>query len=251
MAAEIKLNLNKPEVFEEGARLVTLIAYPGERDADALQGGLHQSLCSMVLRARFDSDPEWASSPQLIMPIYAFRDERLIARDLKPLKRRIRDRMVAGKMAIALLKEAQTGKLPELPKRISRMTLNQLSEMVLPDSGQADPEKVEARIWRASIPVIHLCAAVQMAISEAKRIGLVNFNIGAFIQSRALIEWVVESAEEFERLFAKSRYRKVDPKDLIRVRLMPKVRKEPKDPPRAADRRVDSKGQNRVRLVKE
>jgi hypothetical protein len=220
MPAEIKLNLNGPEVFEQGALLVTLMAYPQKTDSDEVRDALHKSLCSMVLHARFESDPDWASSPQLILPTYAFRDEWTIAHDLRPLKRRLRDRMLAGKMAISLLKEVEAGKFPELPDGITRLTLNKLSEMVLPESGQSDPEKVEARAWRPSIPVIHLCAAVQILMSEYKRQALGELHIGALLHNRAVIQWVVEKAEQIEGLFADSRYRKVDPKDLIKVRLV-------------------------------
>ena len=97
-------------------------------------------------------------------PIHAFRKEKLIGKDLVKLQRRLQGRMAAARMAMAYLKEVATGKPPKLPHGIKRLSLNQLSEMVLEDTRETMAENVEERVWRASLPVIHLAAA--MAANE-------------------------------------------------------------------------------------
>src|SRR5580704_10711917 len=46
------------------------------------------------------SEPDLATVPQPMKPIYAFRLQQDISRDLRTLERRIRDRMIAGRMGI-------------------------------------------------------------------------------------------------------------------------------------------------------
>ena len=157
-------------------------------------------------------DSESAVRPQPIKPIYAFRTQSEINRDLRTLSRRHRDRMIAGRMAIAFLQKAQ-GITPKLPEPAGRLSINALSALIAEDADYADPENVETRIWRPSLPVLHLAAAVQILLSAAP------VHVGHLVNSRPWIEWVVRAAEEYEDLFARSRYRGIDASRLIRIRL--------------------------------
>ena len=82
-------------------------------------------------------------------PIYAFRLQQDISRDLRTLERRSRDRMIAGRMGIGFLKEAVTG---QIPAGLKRLSINELAELVLDDAGYSEPQNVETRIWRPSLP---------------------------------------------------------------------------------------------------
>lgn len=73
---EIAIDLKRLEVYEAGAILITLLAYPQDGKSDKARDRLHKSLCALALRARFDLDAAWANAPQLIKPIYALRTER-------------------------------------------------------------------------------------------------------------------------------------------------------------------------------
>jgi len=133
------VDLNRVEVYEVGASLITLLAYPREREEVWAQ--VHASLCSYALRIRSASEPDQTTVPQPIKPIYAFRLEQDISRDLRTLERRMRDRMIAGRMGIGFLKEAVTGRVPEGLKRLS---INELAELVRDDAGTiASP-----RMWK-------------------------------------------------------------------------------------------------------
>jgi hypothetical protein len=110
------IDFNGVEVYEAGALLITLLAYPGEKEEVWAQ--VHASLCSYALRIKSASEPDRATVPQPIKPVYAFRLEQDIERDLKTLERRMRDRIIAGRMGIGFLKESVTGQVPEGLKRI-------------------------------------------------------------------------------------------------------------------------------------
>ena len=46
---------------------------------------------------------------------------------------------------------------------MQRLSLNELSKLVLSQSGESNSENVERRAWRETLPVIHLAAAMQIA----------------------------------------------------------------------------------------
>ena len=83
------LDFNLLEVYEAGALLVTLLAYPDARDET--QGHVHASLCTYALRARSELEPDWALQPQPIKPLYTLRSQRDCNRALRTLERRLRE----------------------------------------------------------------------------------------------------------------------------------------------------------------
>jgi hypothetical protein len=141
------IDFNQVQIYEAGAVLLTLLAYPGAtRSDEERRSQLHASLCAYLLRASYEVDPDWATLPQEIKPIYPLQTERDCRKSLRSLPRLLRDRMIAARMAYPFLKEAESGKLPALPAGLKRFSLNQMAELVLGDAGQADAENVETRI---------------------------------------------------------------------------------------------------------
>jgi len=157
-----------PQPFEIPALVLAAIAWPGAQEARQ-RLSLFTSLCVWLIQARADADPAWAMQPQPIKPIYLTWPAAQRAKDLRTFQRRIRDRLTAGHLAVAFLQEAESGDLPRLPPGALRLSLNQLTKTVTDDLGIEDPENVEARIWRPSLPVIHLCAAWAASVQEAQR----------------------------------------------------------------------------------
>ena len=121
-------------------------------------------------------------------------------------------------MGIAFLKEALPGQVLELPATVKRLSINQLAELVLDDTRFTDPQNVETRIWRPSLPVVHLASAIQvyLTLREADKplIGLETL-----LLNRAMIESVVLGAAYHEILMAQSRHLRFDPEKLIKIRL--------------------------------
>jgi hypothetical protein len=103
------------EVYEIGAWLLTGLAFPGKQESEERFSRVHASLCAHAPRTKYETDGEWLVSPQLIEPIHALRPQWDIDRDLRTLQRRLRDRMIAARMAIGFLKEVVTGEVPYLP----------------------------------------------------------------------------------------------------------------------------------------
>jgi hypothetical protein len=211
------VDFRRLEVYEIGARLVTLLAFPGERESEEVRSRVHASLCAYALRAKYETDPEWLVSPQPIKPIYALRPQWDMDRDLKTLQLRLRDRMIAGRMAIGFLKEAVTGEVPKLPAGINRMSVNQMARLVLDNAGFTDPENVETRIWRPSLPVIHLATAIQLLLQLAEPYAS-PLGLETLLLDRGIIELVVHTAEYYRSLMMQIRL-KLDPEKLIRFTL--------------------------------
>ena len=217
--ADYQINFENFEVHECGAVLVSLLAYPNDDKDERQRENLHASLCAFLLRAKFD-DSEHENTPQPMKPIHAFRERHQINRDLKTLKRRMRDRMVAARMAIPFLQEVETGSPPPLPASIKRLSINAMAEFVLDDAGQSDPENVETRIWRPSLPVIHLAAATQVFLNLAETDNRGPLLLGDILCSRFAIEYIVTEAQRYEALLFKGLTQKaIAPEKLIKLRL--------------------------------
>jgi hypothetical protein len=110
------IDLNRLEVYEAGALIVSLLAYPGESEEDDQRRcGAFTSLCACALRRRPETEPDWATQSQLVKPVYTLQTERDCNRGLRTLRLRLHERMVAARMAYPFLIEAQTGEPPRLP----------------------------------------------------------------------------------------------------------------------------------------
>jgi hypothetical protein len=120
-------------------------------------------------------------------------------------------------MAIAFLKEALPGHPLTLPAGMKRLSINQLTELVLDQFPGSD--NVETRIWRPSLPVIHLCSTVQIFLSQLEpEIGPVASE--ALLLDRNAIELVIRTAEYHETVLAQSRHLRIDPDKVIRIRIV-------------------------------
>jgi hypothetical protein len=204
------------EVYEIGAWLLTRLAFPGENESEERFSQVHASLCAYALRSKYETDGEWPVAPQSIKPIYALRPQGSIDRDLRTLERRLRDRMIAARMAIGFLKEAVTGEVPNLPG-LERMSINQMALLVLADARYTEPENVESRIWRPSLRVIHLATAIQLMLQLAEPYAS-PLGLESLLLDRGIIELVIRTAEYHRLLIAQSRL-KIDPQNLISIRL--------------------------------
>ena len=70
-------DFNRIELYEAGAMLVTLLAFPGKSaDDEEERSRVHASLCWCMLRATYEVYPDRAISPQSVKPIYSFQTQR-------------------------------------------------------------------------------------------------------------------------------------------------------------------------------
>lgn len=214
---EFQIDFSRWQVHECGAALIALLAYPGNGDEEYPRSRLHASLCAQALRIQFAGTPE-EQELQTMRPIHAMRDRDEIAKDVKTLERRFRDRMVAARMAIGFLQLA-SGTRPKLPVGVDRLSLNQMARMVLKDSGQSVSGNVKTRTWRPSLPVIHLAAATAVVLNDVERAGLGQCDCRHIISNRPLIEAIVRTAQSYEALMSQSRHFPKSPKNFVRFRI--------------------------------
>jgi hypothetical protein len=210
------IDFQRLAVYEAGALLVTLLAFP--EASDQVRGDVHASLCNYALRIKSAIEPDCATLPQSIKALYALRSERDCNRDLRTLLRRVRDRMIAGRMAVAFLKGALPGQVFKLPQGLKRLSINQLSRLVLDDTRFTDPHNVETRIWRPSLRVVHLASAIQVFLNLTEA-DIPKVGLEALLLNRTMIELVILGAAYHETLMAQSRHLRFDPEKMIRIRL--------------------------------
>ena len=92
----ISINIDELETYEAGAILLALLAYP-EPNSDQQREDVQVSLSAQVLRAQMAVNPAWARERQWIRPIYALQENAKAQKALRTFKRRLRDRIVAGR----------------------------------------------------------------------------------------------------------------------------------------------------------
>ena len=101
---------------------------------------------------------------------------------------------------------------------MKRLSINEMARMVIDDTTDNDPANVETRIWRPSLPVIHLASALQVMFQIAEPV-TGPIGLEALLFGRAIIELVVRTAAYHESVVVRSQRLRVDPEKLIKVRL--------------------------------
>ena len=93
-----------------------------------------------------------------------------------------------------------------------------MASLVLEDTENAEVANVNTRVWRPSLPVIHLATAT-LHLLRSLEPGIGRLDMAAFLLSREVIETVVHAAETHEGLIAQSRRLRIDPDRLLKIEL--------------------------------
>jgi hypothetical protein len=214
----IGISFQKNEVYECGASLVAILAYPVDDKDDSRRGEIHASLCRHAIECQYLSNPDdWRPKP-VKLP-YAFRDAKTAERETKFAARRLGERLIAARMAIPFLQRSELGQLPDLPKIIKRLSLNEMAAFVLDDAGQSEAGNVERRYWTPSRPVIHLAASTE-AIGQALKKAGFRLCLAHLLICRELVERIVQRAQAYEELIGRDPTFPVKAGDLIKVRIV-------------------------------
>jgi hypothetical protein len=200
--SNVVFSFERNKIYECGATLLAVLAIP-EENSDERRLDLYRSLRGRALRLECDANPN-DNAPITVNPLYALRDRQTIDRDVRYVKKRFSERMVAGRMAIGHL---QTGR-----------SLNALTEDVLEDAGQKDTTNVQRRFWAPSRPVIHLAAAAAFVGQIRSRAGY-PLSLESLLTDRFLIETVVEKARRIEAIIAGNPKFPVRYEQLTQIRL--------------------------------
>jgi hypothetical protein len=197
---EILLDFSSSETYECGAILLAVLAYPSG-SAGVTRHELQASLSAHYLRSLYAGE----TNTKVVLPLkpaYVFRSEATVKKDTKTLERRLRDRGIAARMFRGFWQEA-AGAVINLPIGMAKLSLNQLADLVAEDAEQS-PENIETRIWRPSVPVIHIAAALENILLDADRLGNQTFSWGDILASRPLIEEIVKKAQTIEGFIGNS-----------------------------------------------
>jgi hypothetical protein len=207
------LDGRKQTLFECGAALLALLAFPSATDTEREE--IATSLCASHLRAMFE---ESGNPNESVKAKYAFRDEKTVREDLKKLDRSVRDRMVSAYVAIAFLQKA-VGHPPKLPRDVKRLSLNQLSEFAMKQANQSVPQNFRTRVWRPSVPVIHLAAGVAVAVSNRERTGNEKISYGSLMVDKKFLGEVLTNTKQYRSIIENNRL-PINPKKLVLIRLV-------------------------------
>jgi hypothetical protein len=217
---QFALDFTRCTSYECGATLLTLLAYPEPAAGEEALARRHQSLCHLHLLDKSHTDETWSIAPQQIKPCYAFVDVVQIQKDLRQFDRRIRDRLQASKMANLFLCEAPQNTVPPLPGGIARLSLNEVSHVLADDVPGFVPSNVESRIWRPSLPVIHIAVALDLML---RRLDATDGNLlhpYRLIGRAEVVQDIVNDAQFIAELFYKSRSLKIAENTLIELHLV-------------------------------
>jgi hypothetical protein len=195
-----QISLSEHQAYEAGAMLITLLAFPKETADDTTFRRIHESICAEALIERARNDPSWAFTQQTIRPLHMAISETRRKRDLRTLDRRLRDRMLAGRIANAIIFD-ETGLNPKLPKGFASFSIKQLIYLSLEQLGSFEGENAEQRIWRDGRAAIHLAAATQAYLNRPE-VAEYEVSIGDIIFDADAVVWIVLRAQETERLMA-------------------------------------------------
>ena len=111
---ELRLCVAPDPAYEAGAAVLCALAWPELLADPAAIGERHTALCNYCLRLCAAADPDWATAPQLIKPIYLSVPEEQVDRIWREFSRRIAQRQAAARMVIPFLRQA-SGTAPRLP----------------------------------------------------------------------------------------------------------------------------------------
>jgi hypothetical protein len=213
------LHLSTCEAYECGATLLSLLAHPTTKSDERERAEFHRALCWAALGAVSAANPNWANMPQRIKPCYLMVDVKVAERWLERGQKLLGQRLIAARMAMPFLQRAQTGTPPRPPRGVPRLSLNTMAGLVLEDAGMSNPHNLEARIFRPSRPVIHVAAALAVAIDGIEKHEGRKASTWDFLFNADLIRWVVEAAANYEALLPELDGFHVAPEQVIRIQV--------------------------------
>lgn len=146
------------EPYEIAAALFSLIAYPpAQYKSDKID------LCALGLITKYlhykrKTDDTWAASYQKIKPIYLDMNESQFEQIEKKFDETLQDRLNAAFIAKRWLEETKN------PESKQRTTIQAFIDELADYQGIRDIDNLRARVWRKSVPVIHLSMALAKVI---------------------------------------------------------------------------------------
>lgn len=226
---EVIINFDNAPIYEVAAQVLTILMFSGPNDTDDIRGHVRMSLCAWAIHRRAELDAQWGEELQAMRPVYAIWPTKEVDRDMARINRRMRSRMTAGRMAMVFLKKAHHGEVPRVTPPLKRLSINQVAEWALPDSGLTDTANVKSRAWRPSLPVLHLAAAAEFVRQMYEKAGQ-PLSYDDLLWQPLPLQLMLAEAATYEALFAKLTVEgtlRLDLDTLIRIRAGPGLGSNP------------------------
>jgi len=154
--------------FMTGALVLSILAWPTSAEVVPFRR-ISQELMAEVLRQTKRSNPGAIDNQRRLWPqcdwnaLLARADKRRMASG--SLQKRLKQRMVAAKMAIGLTHDELFGQPARLPPSLTGLSIDQLANLVGRETAIDDAENVEKLVWRKSLPIIHLATSIQLILT--------------------------------------------------------------------------------------
>ena len=224
---------NNPPSYLPGARLLAILAYPPSSSSDQKWRQAELALCRSVLLAQQQIDPTWATQGHWIIPEHLLFPATDITKKLEKIQALHGHRLGAAHVAIPFFQQAlriaggnpaETRRASTIDSRIQR-TIDQEADREdwLTEQGVSiksrfpkDDHNFEHRVFRPSLPVLHIAVAVAVAIDQSQKalrvepsaiqgefyrdMGGPQINVADFLTNPVLARHVIALAEEYERL---------------------------------------------------
>lgn len=189
----VEVPISRTHSYECGALLLSYLCFP-EPGADVERARAFATVCYLALKAMAEKDKTWISREQILKPGYLMYPKELRNKYIPLMERKIHQRIAAASVAAPLLYEGAAEFLgsSQLTKS-KRTSIVEGLEQLIPSMGISDVVNVSSRIWRPSLPVIHLTMATVVTIHASSPRGTF-FDVFCDEQ---FIRSVVGSAETF------------------------------------------------------
>jgi hypothetical protein len=185
--------------YEIGAMIATWMCWPGVDD-DVIRANRFNEMCGWSFHQLVARNPGSEILPWSVKPIYVSVKSSNFDYGSKEFAKRLARMFDFGHQSMVFIKAEATGK-EELPSCMKKLTLSALLD------ARADADAVRGRpitdaanfrrLWRPSLPVIHIAAAWQVQLQIYARAGRV-VDAHAFFHDHAVIEDWVRQAHEIE-----------------------------------------------------
>ena len=171
------------------------------------------ALCYWSLHHDARNYPE-DRSQILVSRLYFRFTQAQLNQHLKFAGKRLEERLMAGRIAVAYLKHFEEGVVPVALGKIKRMSLNQVVGFAAESEGYKGKGNFEQRYWRSAKSVIHIAAALAVVGQQWKRR---NEQLGLFhlLLHQVHLNEVIEHAIQFADMIKRDPKFPVEHKELV------------------------------------
>ena len=215
---ECLLHVKGRFAYEVTAQVLAIFAFPEATEArmrelaDLLCLWYADELFHRADRLKFDPRPH-------LNPEHARPAPREIGKFIQQMNYRLRQRALAGHVAIAILQEAAPGEPHHTPEDLGERTVENVMLWYLRHEG-GDEANFKKRRWRPSQCVIHLAAAWAVKNQDCERNGLEPPGIFDLMHSVDNLVQLLDEACAYEAHVAAASRLKLANENMIRFRLV-------------------------------